>query len=111
MAQGSILDRALLILNTLILVSGGSVWAAAEGYRLFQQRPVEYDGELTVTELKRYDDGSRLYDVQYDVEAKNLSKSRFAISFSFAELYVGNAKAEILKIGDAAESKTPSLPS
>jgi hypothetical protein len=94
-------ERALLVLNTLILVSGGSIWAVVEGYRAFHQKPYDYKGNLSVTELKRFDDGSRLYDVSFDIEVKNSSKSQIAISYSFAELYIGDAKDDGLKVGEA----------
>jgi hypothetical protein len=79
----------------------GSVWAVVEGYRLYRQVPYEYDGELTVTEVKRFDDGSHFYDVSFDIEIKNLSKSQIAISYSFAELYLGDTKADGPKVGEA----------
>lgn len=94
-------ERFFLVFNTVILLSGGSIWAVVEGYQLLEQRPYDYQGKLAVTELKRFDDGSRLYDVNYDVQFKNLSKSQFAVSYSFAELYIGDTGLDDLKTGDA----------
>ena len=70
-ARAITFERVLLVLNTALLVLGGSVWAMVDGYRLFRQQPFEYRGDLTVKEIKRYDDGSRLYDVSFATTLKN----------------------------------------
>jgi len=78
-----------------------------------EQKPVDYNSELTVTQLKKYPDGTALYDVSFDVTNKNMSKSLIHITYSSAELYLGDpsnkelAPGSAVKINDAPDPWHP----
>jgi hypothetical protein len=55
-----------------------------------KQKPFDYDGDLTVTEVKKFADDTSLYNVSFDVTNKNTSKSLIHVSYSSAELYLGD---------------------
>jgi hypothetical protein len=59
-----------------------------------EQRPIEYAGKLTVTEMKKYPDGTALYDVSYEITSKNTSKALIHVTYTSAELYLGDASKE-----------------
>jgi hypothetical protein len=66
-----------------------------------EQKPIEYTGDLTVTQIKKYPDGTALYDVSYDVTDKNTSKSLVHVTYSIAELYLGDPSAKEPAFGTA----------
>ncbi|MDN7177319.1 hypothetical protein M0D69_04680 [Caballeronia sp. SEWSISQ10-4 2] len=66
-----------------------------------EQKPIEYTGDLTVTQIKKYPDGTVLYDVSYDVTDKNTSKSLIHVTYTSAELYLGDTSAREPAFGAA----------
>jgi hypothetical protein len=66
-----------------------------------EQKQLDYDGTLTATEIKKYPDGTRLYDVLYDVKVKNTSKSLVHVTYTSAELYLGDPSANEPAFGSA----------
>jgi hypothetical protein len=66
-----------------------------------EQKPLIYDGILTVTEIKKYPDGTRLYDVLYDVTNKNTAKSLVHVTYTAAELYLGDPSTSEPALGTA----------
>lgn len=119
-------DRFIAIVNFLALVVGG-IWAVIVWYPNYKtqtatlqqiqfnmqsdrQLPFDYEAKLNVSVVKQYSDGSRLYDIDYDVTNKNLSKSEMTVSYSVAELYLGESDQPELKIGEADEINDPPDP-
>jgi hypothetical protein len=66
-----------------------------------RQKQLVYEGTLKVTELKKYQDGTRLYGVSYDVVNKNVSKSLVHVTYTSAELYLGTPSNEEPALGAA----------
>lgn len=66
-----------------------------------EQKQLDYDGTLTATEIKKYPDGTRLYDVLYDVKVKNTSKSLVHVTYTSAELYLGDPSTDEPAFGSA----------
>ena len=109
----------------LVILVVGSLWAPYEWYRFkskyedytlrgliidteaAEQKPFHTEGTLSVTELKKYPDGSRLYDVSYEFSDKNLSKSQITASYGVAELYLGSISDAEIKLGDAKVLNDP----
>ncbi|MGF6899391.1 hypothetical protein [Paraburkholderia sp. GAS348] len=67
-----------------------------------EQKPYDYSGDLTIIEVKKFADGTSLYDVTFDVTSKNTSKSLIRVSYSSAELYLGDPSIKELTPGSAA---------
>lgn len=120
-------DRCVAVINLIVVVSGAG-WAALEWYPTYktqattleqlrinlhadQQVPFEYNGKFTLTDLKKLEDGTHLYSVDYDLYNKNLSKAQITISYSVAELYLGSAGYnELRSIGDVSLVNDPPSP-
>lgn len=66
-----------------------------------EQKPIEYTGELAVTEIKKYPDGTALYDVSFDVTDKNTSKALIHVTYTSAELYLGDPSTKEPAFGSA----------
>lgn len=66
-----------------------------------KQTPIEYAAKLTVTQIKKYPDGTALYDVSYDITTKNASKSLIHVTYTSAELYLGDPSAKEPAFGAA----------
>lgn len=66
-----------------------------------EQSPYDYEGELTVTRVDQFSDGTALYDITFDVTNTNRSKSPIRVSYSSAELYLGDPSKKTLTPGEA----------
>ncbi|WP_233802934.1 hypothetical protein [Paraburkholderia sp. HP33-1] len=118
-------DRALAVANLVIvgvtLVGGGYEWVTFK--RTFEdqtlkqlayqneqlkialgtdeQKPIEYAADLAVTQIKKYPDGTALYDVSFDVTDKNTSNSLIHVTYTSAELYLGDPSTKVPAFGAA----------
>ncbi|GEM_PF-6126447 len=114
-------DRIVALINlTVVLVGlGAAGWewyyfrSENELYTLRQQKfaleadeqkPFEYTGVMRVVELKKYPDGTNLYDVVYEVKNTNTGKRGVKVFYSFSELYLGTWAAQDLHAGEAISS-------
>jgi len=119
-------ERFSAIANLTILI-GGAGWAWWDWLPTYQnqvatleqiklnldvdrQIPLDYQGRLAVTALKSFSDGSKLYDVTYTVDNKNLSKTQVAVSYSLAELYLGKTDGAEPASGEALAINEPPDP-
>jgi len=114
----AVINKYAASINLLVILIGSLV-AANEWYdfkrphddyllrqskintELAEQKPTDDDGNISVKELKKYPDGSRLYEVEFNVHSKNLSKSQITLSYSIAELYLGDMDLKGLNLGEA----------
>jgi hypothetical protein len=120
-------ERFLAIAN-LLIVASGAVWAGVDWYPTLKnsqatleqinlnlnadkQLPFAYDGTLTVNLIKKLPDGTALYDLDFDMTNKNLSKSVISMSYSITHLYLGTANTDGLqKDGDVMAIDDPPDP-
>jgi hypothetical protein len=110
------LERTLGVLNLSLIIIAGILaaigWFPKWGeeklaYAARLQTPTVPSSDFKVSDLGSFKDGTHCYNVEYNVSTKNQSDRAVSITYSVAELYLGDRQLIPLQASQAYEMNDP----